>query len=873
MKLNLIYGVLRSLAALCLLKTVTFALATGDGSFPFSTVVDILSQNPEFSTFLRLIQREGFVPLLNSMDNYTLFAPVNSAFIDGDESGVSEEFVLEHYILLNNVLDVKSMAPGTYILESQSYPLSMHKGNDGRSALNGKVHVVDPNLAPNFQNATVHGIDSFIVKPPTLYELVSSHPGLKMESVSLMEHLVKTSMPDSNALKNGKFRLQPFVNGSTIFLPTDAALSKFFNDIELNYLFDLSNSDFTIPERREDLEILTKMIIVDKLIGGAISENYDILYTKSGEPLAVHSKNKGHDLVINGSTAVVSNLIFDQGIVHIVSDLPIVETDITFNVEKYLLGLNASSFVEELHIRKFKKLVNDPKIEQTIFVTKDAMSENSEDGGLSKSQLLYHFIEHKVNLAADFETHYFPIRLYESMFCSSNKRLGGKCQRMKVSKYGDHLYLNEKYHVLNLDPISIDNTMLYIVDDNLMLPGDLVSSINPFFHCAKSLKFLQQLNLLDLKPNDEGYTLFLPCFNAWDDMQLVTDYIERNISAMNILMKNYVLNGLFYSDSDNFTSDTTDLFGENVTVKTGVTNETADHLSLSLSTVDHEIQLKKSFDMIFSQGVVHPINEVYFPNILDIGLRQLIETIGTYDFLVFLEKFPEFNDILTGSAPYSLLIPTQRSLLMEGIDLNYTKLEKFLKLHILPLNQTHSLMECADKIDTVAGESLKCREASDNILLLSVMDGVDKEVRILKKGCTTGNSGSCVFLIDRPISVQWLNKERYSITLPALSFALGTVLGTMFLFSLLLCVIVTCAPKKSSKDKDSRRNSDVENNEQEPLIQADVPSNRSQNSSYRATVNAARNHSQVSPTFESSYSANAKTAPMKMRQNSSEFNT
>lgn len=871
MKVSLIYQLFSLFVISPFVGIVLCAAAFGDDDdFPFSTVIDILSQNPEFSTFLRLIQREGHVPTLNAMDNYTLFAPVNSAFIDDDESSIGADFVLENYILSDDVLIISNIAPGTYLLQSESYPMSLYKGNDGKSALNDVIHIVDPNLSPNFQNATVHGIDAFIKKPPTLYDLVSSHVDTEREPITLMKHLIESSYQDIDSMEVDRFKLQPFVNGSTIFLPTDKALRKFFNDIELSYLFDLSDSEFTVPARKQDIEVLIKKITVNKLFGGVIRQNDDIIENKNGEPLTVFSKNKGRDLVVNGSAALMSNLIYDQGIVHVVSDLPIVDTDLDFNAEKYLMGLNASSFVEELYIREFQRLIEDPNTEQTIFVTKDALFESSAAGGLSKAQLLYHFIEHKVNLTDDFKDGVFPTRLYESMYCSSNKKLGGKCQRMKISKFGEHLYLNEKFHVLNLDPILIDNTMIYIVDDNLMLPGDLIPSVNPFFHCSKSLKFLQQLNLLDLKPNKEGYTLLLPCFNSWSEMQLVTDYLQRNISAMNILMKNYVLNGLIYSDDSNNTMNTTNLYGEEVLVEIGTSNSSTDYLPLSLSTVDHEIELKKSFDMIFNQGVVHPVNEVFFPENLDIHLRHLIETIGTYDFLVFLEKYPEFNDILTGSAPYSLLIPTQRSLLMEGIDLNYTKLEKFLKLHILPENQTSLLLECADKIDTTAGESLKCREASDNVLLLSVIDGIDKEVRILKKGCTSNNSASCVFLIDRPISVNWLSKERYSITLPALSFALGTVLGTMFLFSLLLCVIVTCAHKKPSKGYKSRRASDAENNEEEPLIPSENSSAVVPNSSYQATVNAARNHNQVSPTFESSYSSNAKTAPMKVGQNITE---
>lgn len=585
------------------------------------------------------------------------------------------------------------------------------------------------------------------------------------------------------------------------------------------------------------------------------------------EPLILYSKNKGHDLVANGSLPLDSNSIYDRGIVHFVSHLPLIEKDFVFNVEKYLLGLNASSFVEELHLRDFEKLIRSRSIEQTIFVTKDNSVDNSEISGFSKSQLLYHFIESRVDVREDLKSNSLVTRLYDSMFCSSNKRLGGKCQRLKISRYGNRFYLNEKYRILSSDPVKIDKTLIYTISDDILLPGDLVPSINPFYHCSKSLKFMQQLNLLDLRPNNEGYTLLLPCFNSWDNIQLNAEYLQRNISAMNILIKSFILEGLVYSDKFNYSLQTKNLYGDELLVKTGFYHENQSSLPISLSTVDEDIYLKKNMDMIFNQGVIHPIDNVFFPQTLDISLRNLIETVGTLDFLVFLEKFPEYKDILTGSAPYSLLIPTPRSLLMEGIDLNYTKLESFLKLHILPENQTMALLNCADQIDTAFGKSLKCREASDNVLLLSLLQGLDKEVRILKKGCTSGNNNSCVFLIDRPISLQWLNKERYNITLPGVSFALGIVLGIMFLFSLLLCLIVTSNQRKYPKilatvdtvDEDSALVPPGSGSAQQLKNQSD----------YQSTVNAARNHNRLAENFESSYSINARTAPMMVSQNMS----
>ena len=45
-----------------------------------STLVDILSNVHSF-LFLRLLQRQGMIPTLNQMENITLLAPINLAFV------------------------------------------------------------------------------------------------------------------------------------------------------------------------------------------------------------------------------------------------------------------------------------------------------------------------------------------------------------------------------------------------------------------------------------------------------------------------------------------------------------------------------------------------------------------------------------------------------------------------------------------------------------------------------------------------------------------------------------------------------------------------------------------------------------------------
>lgn len=59
---------------------MAFTSSAQSTSGEFTSVVDILSESAEFSTFLRLLQRNGHIPYLNELQNFTLLAPVNSAF-------------------------------------------------------------------------------------------------------------------------------------------------------------------------------------------------------------------------------------------------------------------------------------------------------------------------------------------------------------------------------------------------------------------------------------------------------------------------------------------------------------------------------------------------------------------------------------------------------------------------------------------------------------------------------------------------------------------------------------------------------------------------------------------------------------------------
>lgn len=63
-------------------------------SFPVhiasSTLVDVISADPDFSLFIRLLQRARLIPTLNKLQNATLFVPTNDAIRNGSDQNSRE---------------------------------------------------------------------------------------------------------------------------------------------------------------------------------------------------------------------------------------------------------------------------------------------------------------------------------------------------------------------------------------------------------------------------------------------------------------------------------------------------------------------------------------------------------------------------------------------------------------------------------------------------------------------------------------------------------------------------------------------------------------------------------------------------------------
>ncbi|CAL9730024.1 hypothetical protein MOUN0_I04786 [Monosporozyma unispora] len=862
---------------------------------PFTTVIDLLSQDVEFSIFVRLLQRKKLIPYLNELQNFTLLAPVNSAFVQdfnplsNDVKDVIstldlspwDEFDVQNYIIHDNVITTDQLTNSTKVIsDNVKFPLVLSQPNinSHRFVINNDIPIVEPNLSPNMQNATVHGVLKLVTDAKDINSLINSVENIKVSYTNidvLLQNLLNRYM-------------DPPTNNKTLLVPSNKSFKTHFNSIELNYLLNHYNKLEKMNKHIQkgwykDMEILLNNLLIDEVVGGST----DLLtFNQNNGLVHISSKNCGQQLILNerdSSILTFTNQPYDFGMAHFFDDIQFLNTSISFNAEKYLHGLNCSGFVREIYFRGLEKFIKDNDEFVTIFLPQASLN---DEVGFTKSTLLYHFTELPIWLEKDFPTlskNEIHNKFYNSSFCSSNKKLGGHCQRMKLTKSNKGYFINNKFHILNSKPYQIGNTLIYIIDNDITLPNDLIFSLPPTLDsCSKSISFLRKLNYLDLKPNHEGYTVFLPCFNSWDDMGLNFKYIQSNFTAASLIMENLIVNGLYYTDlGDHRYIETNNLLDEPITIDINKDDHSS-KIEVNIDSLQDNLTIDKDSDIIFNQGVIHPTHNIEYPLDLQISLKDLFMTTGNDKFMYLLETLPNYKHLFNDSnMPYSILVPTLSSLDYSNISNDYTKLEEFLKLHIIPGNETVNILNCDNDFNTLLGEILECKSYSQDDQYIKVKEGATNEVRILNKGCSTENSQqACIFLIDKPLSLNWIGKDKYNLNMPILAVAFGIILGVVMFMIFVCCLLVARVTKIKNRYQmvDSSENSNENDNTVRHINDVKHPLlNNSQirpPTSYDSTNTAAKlsassngsssNSNNRPNTGSASYSVNSTATPIQM---------
>ena len=863
-----------------------------------STIIDVLSSEPEFSYFLRLLQRQGMVPLVNELENVTLLAPINLAFVgttDIDwENNALKRYVVNQKLLVGNLDKDERVFDTLYKVDkSTNYLIRVRPDLESLEYVIDEVaSIVDEDIYAKHQYSYIQGIDHLLPIKPTMCQALMNSTNLeislftKMFQLLFVDEEVVSESSNSNKKKKKKKpkkktpkilpkSCEEFLNGTqTILIPSNELMKQSLSELQLNYylandeLDTYSSTTDSIDEVKHDVyDLLTNLMFSDLVVGkNGTGESRKSKYGISHK-FALDKHHLAVDSVTSNSTHVFSNgaiHIFDANILFFEKlSIPLVE----MIPRKALYALHYSNFVEELYFRSLDYLIDGSIAQQTVFLNiedrDDAEDDDDDDNEVtdidiyindpsiksfsSRQNLLYQFVNSSFDLQDDVHI------LLDTKLCS-RKRIGG-CYKLKLSaSHGmKTVTVNDDVRILNHLKIAND-TSIFIANGEISPPtnlkhslGDLISSGAVYRHlesiaidrtsCLKTLEYINAFDLYSLDDNNKGYTIFLPCGstklkNLWTNLGLVQNYLKNNPKIHQSIMKGLFLEGLVYSDFNSSTK-LSSLNGDSVLLEKSSVLETPNSLYYNNTALDVEL----NSDLLFLQGVIHVVNQVLFPDSFEIPIEELIRTTFDSNFpdhfmWDIIKMYPKIHKSIVGKKPYSLLIPTAESLKDFNITTSFSDILKFVDLHLIPNEEVHKLLNCIDDtgynnsvIRTNFSEGgLVCKHKPNTnkvMLQLHKLNGTstesyskDHEVVLLNHGCTklyTGDNNteslSCVFLLQKPLNLEWFNEPKRGdnflhVHLGWVSVGAGVILGLMIFGGVMVGLVFCLGKREKSSDKD-----------------------------------------------------------------------
>ena len=214
-------------------------------------IYEQLVKDPDYSTFVKGIEKAGLKDILQRSGLYTAFAPTNAAW--------------EEYLKANNYSSIESI-PDTILTPLINYhfmePMKFsfdfkeptryttrankHLSLDrpsGKFTVNG-IEVIPEKMDGEAMNGAIHGIGKVLVAPPTLEEALAKRTDLKTFRQLLKTFTLRRFDAQGSRDNNGDgvidsmFVEESLITGFwwrdqtkllTAFAPTDAAFTAFFN--------------------------------------------------------------------------------------------------------------------------------------------------------------------------------------------------------------------------------------------------------------------------------------------------------------------------------------------------------------------------------------------------------------------------------------------------------------------------------------------------------------------------------------------------------------------------------------------------------------------------------------------------------------------
>ncbi|CAI5760367.1 unnamed protein product [Candida verbasci] len=835
-----------------------------DSTYPDipNTLVDILSSQPQFSYFLRHLQRHGLIPQLNLMKNVTLLAPINSAFVNKNNDDEWNNNQLLRYIVnqkfrVGYLNDQDAIFETLYKIDKKTYyPIKISPDFESKEyVIDNIASIVDEDIYAKHQHSFVQGIDHLLPLKPTICQVLINST---IPEISIMSSIFQSIFENGEDCETFSKGYQSFI------LPTNNLIKSSLTNIELAYYLLNFNTirgatkgttEEATKEVNNDIKDLLENLMFSEFIFGVNNTNSK---AKAKSGLKQEFKFKKNKLEV-GSLETDNSHVLSNGAIHIFDEgesffktLKVPTVDMV--ARKALYALNYSNFVKELQFRSLDYLIDGSVKKQSIILGIDQRDDTNEEVNLlsfsSKQNLLYQFVNEEIKIKDDLHI------LVDSKLCS-NKKIGG-CYKIKISSSAENgdtkTTINDEVDVIESIPIA-NSSVIYIGNEEITPPvnlkhslGDLISSGTIPRHlenveidrtsCLRTLGYLNTFNLYSLDDNEAGYSIFLPCgakttqinkkTSLWDDLGLVLDYLESNPKLFKKIIQGLFLNGVVYS---NFKGNKKlkSLNGQKVQVSGEQKNDT-NFISLNKTIVE----IASNSDILFNQGIVHVLDKILLPDDFQLPIEDLIKTTFDTKFPGFsidnlLKFYPKIKKSLTGNHPFSLLVPTPESLKDFNITSSFHDLIKFIDFHLIPNDEVSKILDCINGVNqdsiiktNLSQGGLTCRHKNDKVMLklykLNETEtniesyNKDQEVRVLKHGCTSEYKGStkdisCIFLLEKPMNLKWFEKTHTGdnflhIHLGLVSVGIGVILG-LIMFGGVMVGFVYCTSRKKTYNLDS----------------------------------------------------------------------
>jgi len=430
-------------------------------------------------------------------------------------------------------------------------------------------------------------------------------------------------------------------------------------------------------------------------------------------------------------------------------------------------------FAETLAASDSANLANDSKTHQTILApVNEAYSESFESQEVL-NEIRYHFLDTPINLEKlkhnDLLTTKYTL-----------KSLNGKAQKVKITKHGDKILLNNLIGIFPesgtplLDPLNIvhsGNTVIYSLDSKLSPPGPLRPTTSEGLTLFRSFHHLVFSGLDQRIIFDEtAITALLPDDSAWKGMGLAEKYLLSDEAGDNLkkVMLSCILKGVHYSgDFSETATDFETLSGETVSLR-------ADKNGLVFEDKGIKVELTEK-DILASNGVGHSISSVPLPNSVIITPENLINATGFKGWLNILQEH-DLQSYLDINSNHTLLIPTDEAI--HSASLNTLKpdiITSIINFHIIPPSKNGQpvpdlFTSNPSTIHTLSGTELNIKQIYPSVWTIKT-NSSSTAARVLDQGKTS--HGSQIVLIDAVLFEQVVRKSSWAKIIAVVIFGVA----------------------------------------------------------------------------------------------------